>query len=50
MLRRSLASPGCALHGAPQLIESASGLFGDAAADVLTGWIAEQVLALRTHS
>eukprot|EP00913_Durusdinium_trenchii_P029109 g27293.t1 len=34
---RSLASPGCALHGAPQLIESASGLFGDAAADVLTG-------------
>lgn len=35
-LRRTLA-PGCALHGASQLVESASGLFGDAAADVLTG-------------
>ena len=30
-------APGCALHGASQLVESASGLFGDAAADVLTG-------------
>eukprot|EP00435_Cladocopium_sp_Y103_P062236 s1365_g23.t2 len=34
--QRTLA-PGCALHGASQLVESASGLFGDAAADVLTG-------------
>ena len=35
-LRRTRGT-GCALHGASQLVESASGLFGDAAADVLTG-------------
>ena len=36
-LRRTRGTAGCALHGASQLVESASGLFGDAAADVLTG-------------
>ncbi len=35
-LRRTLA-PGCGLHGASQMVESASGLFGDSATDVLTG-------------
>ena len=37
-LRRTRGTSGCALHGASQLVESASGLFGDAAADVLTGF------------
>ena len=36
-LRRTFASAGCALSGAPQLVESGSGLFGESASDVLTG-------------
>ena len=35
--RRSMPSGACALHGAQQLKESATGLFGDSATDLIAG-------------